>query len=689
LRARLYNEDSTDLIGVYTNSNGSFTLTKPSKIFINVRRSDSVDLGSGVILTSDYSMQLESGTTATAYTPYAVQVNPKPKKWVPKKNMFDAFSTPWRLQSGIGSNGYGKSLKTYITSPNNSRVTNDCIVSVKPNTTYSVTLSNPNIDYAYATGDIAGNVITDVGWKNRASSFTTDANTYYLAFVFRKLDNSNFITANDVRDSCNIQLEEGSTATPYEPYQLVTPRAKTGLSFNGQMDYFQIPSMTMDSIEIECMIDPNQPISAPTLLDARTGLANGHVSIGTISSAWSSIIVDGVDKTISKQWTDIPKGQRTKVKVIAPSSFTDDVTIFSNYLNSATNKLKATLYKVTCYLNNAIVAQYDFENLKNVVGSNVLPALSGGYKNLIPVSDPIRADLNSFHISVTNVSGINGFKNGLRFPDNSAVMYAYQRYAFNSTKTYTFSVFVKMDDGSAPVVGSATVGDLAIVIDGVVTSAPYTVTSVGNGVYRVSGTIVNPNAGVMNTGIVKYTGQSAKGFTISGWQLEEGQVSDFVSAGVFNTVTQGGNLIPSFEDARWTIHANAKVLGRDVLHLDATGIEQYSYAWVDVIPNSTYRMAINGSFIGNQRIRIGYGAGNPNVNTYLSAITNASGYSVTFTVPSGVTKISFLLDNNNTTPGSFDFIRPQLFQLSGKEGTLNGSPIQLNKHAKRRLYAKR
>jgi hypothetical protein len=280
------------------------------------------------------------------------------------------------------------------------------------------------------------------------------------------------------------------------------------MAFNGVTDYLQLPSMTMDSIEIDCLIDSVQPNNDPVLVDARTGLANGYATaLLNIGSGWSTFKINGVDT--AKLWSNIPKGTRTKVYLQATGSFTDDVGILGG---SGSRYGKGILYKVTCYLNGGVVAQYDFENPSNVVGNTVLPK--------------------------TN------------------------------------------------------------------------------------------------------------------------------------------NLIPSFEDSRWTIHANAQVLGKDLLRLNATGLNQFSYCSIDVIPNTNYLINANT----NGRFALFDDNGIVNISTWKSVPT-------IFNV-GNQTKARFYFWNHNGV-GLYDFIKPQLYQVDGTQGTLNGTPVQLNKQTKRTLYAKR
>jgi hypothetical protein len=58
-----------------------------------------------------------------------------------------------------------------------------------------------------------------------------------------------------------------------------------------------------------------------------------------------------------------------------------------------------------------------------------------------------------------------------------------------------------------------------------------------------------------------------------------------------------------------------------------------------------------------------------------------------FTTPSNCKYIGVRLENSSI--GTFDFIKPQLYQLDGTEGTIVGAPSKLRKPNKRTLYAKR
>lgn len=190
-------------------------------------------------------------------------------------------------------------------------------------------------------------------------------------------------------------IEESTSVTSYEPYAVQANKkvkkpiviSRTGLVFNGTSDYLQLPSMTMDSVEIECLIDSVQRSGGNAyLIDARPGIS-GWIYSGAppIGSGFTEVKIDGVIKT---DWVSIPKDVRTKIAIKA-TQFNDNLNIFSSNTNGS--YLKGILYKVTCYLGGQIVAQYDFENASNIVGTNVL---QNGV-NLIPSFEDTRWSLHA------------------------------------------------------------------------------------------------------------------------------------------------------------------------------------------------------------------------------------------------------------------------------------------------------
>jgi hypothetical protein len=93
-----------------------------------------------------------------------------------------------------------------------------------------------------------------------------------------------------------------------------------------------------------------------------------------------------------------------------------------------------------------------------------------------------------------------------------------------------------MDDNSAPVVGTnTTTGDLCLILESSFATSGITVSLVSGSIYRISGTVTGSGLTTRNFGAVKYTGQSAKGFRVTGCQLEVGSLSTYQPITDFNT----------------------------------------------------------------------------------------------------------------------------------------------------------
>jgi hypothetical protein len=431
--------------------------------------------------------QLNMGSTLAPYskkTGERMWMPGKPKvKLAGGKNLFDGL-----LELGdIAWLGHNLADTTRVRSVN--------FINVKPNTTYQMTHSGTG-DGQINSYDISG---LPVAWSNvngyrlvkGQTIFTTPNNCYKIKIV----------SSGNTNINSQIQIEQGSTPTPYEPYTEVLPPAKKGLVMDGVNNYLQFPSMTMDSVEIDCLIKPKQ--SNSTLIDARTGLSLGYVSVNSSGS-----IIGGSSFTIE----GYKLYERTKIKASKITSFTDDINIFSAFNGS--EKTEGILYGVKCYLNGQVVAEYDFTNQNNIVGDKVL--------------------------------------------------------------------------------------------------------------------------------------QSAK------------------------------NLIPVFDDPSWSIHSNARVLGKDTLQLNAPSTAlSTSEIKIPVKPNTNYLLVCNHN--GYMLVRNGTGS--------LLIVGGTSSKSVSFS--SGIYSEILIRFFNPSVSGMFDFIRPQLYELDGKEGTLFGNPVSELKAPKRVLYAKR
>lgn len=190
----------------------------------------------------------------------------------------------------------------------------------------------------------------------------------------------------------------------------------------------------------------------------------------------------------------------------------------------------------------------DFEFLRSTVGSRInkdgfiesiginTPRLDFSNKcpylllepqrtNLFLNSEPISAEtvdldiqyINSFFYALGNV-------NSVYFGDNSTIRL---RYGGSSVigNTYVLSCFIRMDDGGVPNPrASEFLGDFSISIGNatVMNDNDYKVEYLGNEIYRVSAKAIAVQTS-NNNGILKRTTQSNRGFTCTGFQLEQGE----------------------------------------------------------------------------------------------------------------------------------------------------------------------
>mgnify|MGYP000184375157 CR=1 FL=1 len=149
----------------------------------------------------------------------------------------------------------------------------------------------------------------------------------------------------------------------------------------------------------------------------------------------------------------------------------------------------------------------------------------GANQNLITYSEGAIAQYNTATNVTDAATSITGYAASVQFGDNSVQRTLYNRsYTAKLGATYTFTLIVQMDDNTAPV-PSTTVssGDFSIVFAAVLLSTP-TVTSLGSNLYRVT-LIATTTTGSSIFGLIKYTGQSTKGFRVTAMQLNEGSVA--------------------------------------------------------------------------------------------------------------------------------------------------------------------
>lgn len=377
LLIRLVNGNNVDYPPNYANSVVTFTHTG-GDLKINLRFADTSDLGNNFLDINQMQLQLEKGAAATAYEPYKLTNPPSKllKEWEYVK--LDG-SLEWKLEQ--------LNALQYASLTVNRNFGN----SVEPN----VHILNKESENVLQIDNSA----TNFQDANNAYTFITYTNKIALLFplgTFADIQGfKDFIAVNPYHLAYKLAKPERTTerkAYPsffkqYEPKALQAPK---GLYLDGT-GYIQLPSMTMDAVEIDCVLDAVQVANA-YILDARTGLIDGVIyngsyksGVGIFDNGISSFVE--VDDVKVSHYFQIPKDKRIKLKAKSSNQFTDDVTIFAR--SNGIEVTKGTIYSIKCLLAGQVVATYNAEDL---VG-NVLHE-GGKPKNLLPSFDSGKWDLH-------------------------------------------------------------------------------------------------------------------------------------------------------------------------------------------------------------------------------------------------------------------------------------------------------
>jgi len=150
-----------------------------------------------------------------------------------------------------------------------------------------------------------------------------------------------------------------------------------------------------------------------------------------------------------------------------------------------------------------------------------------GSINSVPISEPASlSDVGNYTAGITTAAFTEGgLSGGVQFPATTGITEFARPYisSLATSTAYTLSVYVVMNDGSAPnPVESTSSGDFALIIDNGFTGTP-TVELVSGSLYRVSGTRTTGGSIITGqVGINRYTGQSGKAFRVTGYQIVTG-----------------------------------------------------------------------------------------------------------------------------------------------------------------------
>ncbi len=148
------------------------------------------------------------------------------------------------------------------------------------------------------------------------------------------------------------------------------------LQMDGVDDYLQLPSLTMDKIEIDMVLDSDQ-IQAPYyVIDARPGLANSWFTEQS-GGAWTVY----EDAILRINAYDITKNKRLILK-LQPNPltvFTDDVTVFARGSDKKLG-VKGKIFRIKIYNGVTLVAHYDMSTgtVQDQSGNGKHATLYGG-----------------------------------------------------------------------------------------------------------------------------------------------------------------------------------------------------------------------------------------------------------------------------------------------------------------------
>lgn len=226
------------------------------------------------------------------------------------------------------------------------------------------------------------------------------------------------------------------------------------------------------------------------------------------------------------------------------------------------------------------------------------------------------------------VTPLMNFARSVQYGNNTVVRFAYKPVAFATGTTYVFSAYVQMDDNGAPVPGGQTAGaDFTIVMAGGIrsTASNVTVELVSGSLYRVSLPWLSTVTGSANSGLVKYTQNSARGFRIAGYQIEikayrtsyaESGAAAFTRAAeslavpstgwspaswtACLTVTRETTALPSATNTLWQLQIDANNLYR--LQLTAAGVLEA----VIISGGTTYSASTGATIAYNTLARIAW-----------------------------------------------------------------------------------
>lgn len=204
-----------DSVNFVSSKSHTFTLTQPVKLWLE----STISTNQTRTITD---IQLEPGSTATPYTPYISDLSTVTVTRC-GKNLFD-INNPAYAALSKANTAFLPTIEDGVISFNtyySQRGGSGFVIPVEPDTTITISFDSVGSDYwteIMAVESILDNVAINIykypQFKNITKyTLTQQAGKHYILFI---LDGVNGYYTAKIK---NLQIEKGSTATEYEPYQ--------------------------------------------------------------------------------------------------------------------------------------------------------------------------------------------------------------------------------------------------------------------------------------------------------------------------------------------------------------------------------------------------------------------------------------------------------------------------------------
>jgi hypothetical protein len=404
----------TQVVLVYYDSNKTFisAVNTPTKLFTTPANTFYVRFSINSTVTVDYdTVQLELGSTATAYVPYNdIQVAVGQFEQGQGKNLFSSSLELGEISSSTGQNVV-----------NSNAVRSSSFMEIEPNTNYIVSSSEGSIrSYQY---DENFNYINTVG----GIPFTSFSNAKYIKVRFLNTNNLNLLA----------QLELGNTATAYEPFKYL---AIHNLASN------DIPIPALNNKTLNEVFVGGNAITNPYFENGTTGWSS---SLGTLSvnnkilsitgnGLFSEIYINNTNATTFSPTGDVWFYSQTVKINVMPTS------ISFRAFNGVTVRVPSTIpnpqLNVWHYMSG-------ISNWNGNIGSQhrLDIGLSGFSSNAIQGTATIQVDGN------VGLYAINLTSLGIASQTQAQMDAYFQAWQRNNAGTLLANTFIQHDQNSVPI----------------------------------------------------------------------------------------------------------------------------------------------------------------------------------------------------------------------------------------------